>query len=130
MENSDNQQKKMKTQSNFKEFARQNQTELVDLVLLGGLLAFALPNVFPSGITDLNHRRSPNVLEYLSPNGEKMRITEKGYSVFNDTTGKYRDFVSFDNDSALYWKFKEYDDMMNQANAEKAKQSGLEEGLK
>jgi len=66
-------------------------------------------------------------LEYTSPNGRTYRITPEGYSTFNPETGNYESFVRFSQDSTLYWRMKDYEDIMNQINAEQERQASIGE---
>lgn len=82
------------------------------------------------GYPEAFYTKIPGGVEYTDSSGNKIKITEKGYSVFNDTINEYEDFVPFEKDSAFYWKLKNYEDIVRQAEAKKIMQGKLEEGLK
>ena len=51
-------------------------------------------------------------LEYRDPKGATYKITDKGYSTLNHRKGNYENFVSHSKDSSLYFKAKEYDEII------------------
>lgn len=66
-------------------------------------------------------------IDYTDPSGITRRITQNGYSTFNEKTQEYENFVKFGKDSTFYWKAKECGEIMGKIMDKKEKQKALEE---
>ena len=69
-------------------------------------------------------------LEYTDVNKVTRKLTERGYSVFNDTAREFGDLVPFSKDSTFKCVRKEYDDIINEIKAYKMVQARLTEASK
>ena len=68
-------------------------------------------------------------LEYTDSTKKQHRINERGHTDIDSVSGEYGEFVSFTEDSTMYWVKKEFEDIQRMEVRERAKRKNLEGGL-
>lgn len=76
---------------------------------------WSIPGLYvynPDGSLNAFYSKEDSAVEYTDSNGVTYRITSEGYSILNHRKGNYEHFVPHCQDSSLYFKAKEYDEIM------------------